>query len=37
MTSLNEVKTPERLVYTRDWEKDGCGVKFGEVEGKPLR
>jgi len=32
---FREVKTPERLVYTWDWEKDGCGTKFGEVEGKP--
>lgn len=32
---FREVKPPERLVYTWDWEKDGCGTKFGEVEGKP--
>lgn len=32
---FREVKVPERLVYTWDWEKDGCGTKFGEVEGKP--
>jgi len=32
---FREVKPPERVVYTWDWEKDGCGVKFGEVEGKP--
>ncbi len=32
---FREVKPPERLVYTWDWEKDGCGVKFGELEGKP--
>ena len=25
----------ERLVYTWDWEKDGSGAEFGEVEGKP--
>jgi len=29
-----EVKAPERLVYTWDWEKDGSGAEFGEVEGK---
>ena len=29
-----EVKPPERLVYTWDWEKDGSGAEFGEVEGK---
>ncbi len=29
-----EVKVPERLVYTWDWEKDGGGDEFGEVEGK---
>ena len=32
---FKEVKAPERLVYTWDWEKDGSGVEFGEVEGKP--
>src|SRR5208282_1297287 len=32
---FREVKPPERLVYTWDWEKDGCGTEFGEVEGKP--
>ena len=31
---FNEVKVPERLVYTWDWEKDGSGEEFGEVEGK---
>ena len=31
---FREVKAPERLVYTWDWEKDGSGVEFGEVEGK---
>jgi uncharacterized protein YndB with AHSA1/START domain len=31
---FKEVKAPERLVYTWDWEKDGSGVEFGEVEGK---
>lgn len=30
---FNEVKVPERLVYTWDWEKDGAGTEFGEVEG----
>ena len=29
-----EVKIPERLVYTWDWEKDGAGTEFGELEGK---
>jgi uncharacterized protein YndB with AHSA1/START domain len=28
-----EVKAPERLVYTWDWEKDGGGAEFGELEG----
>ena len=32
---FTEVKAPERLVYTWDWEKDGSGEEFGEVEGKP--
>jgi uncharacterized protein YndB with AHSA1/START domain len=31
---FREVKPPERLVYTWDWEKDGSGTEFGEVEGK---
>jgi uncharacterized protein YndB with AHSA1/START domain len=31
---FQEVKEPERLVYTWDWEKDGSGEEFGEVEGK---
>ena len=31
---FREVKTPERLVYTWDWEKDGSGADFGETEGK---
>ena len=31
---FREVKAPERLVYTWDWEKDGSGTEFGEVEGK---
>jgi uncharacterized protein YndB with AHSA1/START domain len=31
---FKEVKAPERLIYTWDWEKDGSGEKFGEVEGK---
>jgi uncharacterized protein YndB with AHSA1/START domain len=31
---FREVKPPTRLVYTWDWEKDGCGEEFGEVEGK---
>jgi uncharacterized protein YndB with AHSA1/START domain len=32
---FQEVTAPERLVYTWDWEKDGSGAEFGEVEGKP--
>lgn len=32
---FREVKPPERLVYTWDWEQDGRGAEFGEVEGKP--
>jgi uncharacterized protein YndB with AHSA1/START domain len=28
-----EVKPLERLVYTWDWEKDGGGNEFGELEG----
>ncbi len=31
---FREVKPPERVVYTWDWEKDGSGAEFGEVEGK---
>jgi uncharacterized protein YndB with AHSA1/START domain len=31
---FREVKPPERLVYTWDWEKDGSGTEFGELEGK---
>ena len=31
---FREVKAPEKLVYTWDWEKDGGGAEFGEVEGK---
>ncbi|MDB6021102.1 MAG: Activator of Hsp90 ATPase 1 family protein [Pedosphaera sp.] len=31
---FKEVKAPERLVYTWDYEKDGSGTEFGEVEGK---
>jgi uncharacterized protein YndB with AHSA1/START domain len=30
---FQEVKAPERLVYTWDWEKDGSGEDFGETEG----
>ena len=29
-----EVKALERLVYTWDWEKDGGGAEFGELEGR---
>jgi len=32
---FKEVKAPERLVYTWDWEKAGSGAEFGEVDGKP--
>ncbi|MEO5719212.1 MAG: SRPBCC domain-containing protein [Chthoniobacterales bacterium] len=32
-----EVKAPERLVYTFDWEKDGAGTEFGELEGNETR
>lgn len=32
---FREVKAPEKLVYTWDWEKDGSGDDFGEVEGNP--
>jgi uncharacterized protein YndB with AHSA1/START domain len=32
---FREVEPPQRLVYTWDWEKDGSGTEFGEVEGKP--
>src|SRR5258707_6809030 len=32
---FREVKAPTRLVYTWDWEKDGSGAEFGEVEGQP--
>src|SRR5882724_8077523 len=31
---FQEVKAPERLVYTWDYERDGSGAEFGEVEGK---
>lgn len=30
---FKEVTSPKRLVYTWDWEKDGSGTEFGEVEG----
>jgi uncharacterized protein YndB with AHSA1/START domain len=32
---FREVKAPERLVYTWDWEKDGSEAELGEAEGKP--
>ena len=32
---FREVKPPERLVYTWDWEKDCSEEDFGELEGKP--
>jgi uncharacterized protein YndB with AHSA1/START domain len=28
-----EIKPLERLVYNWDWEKDGSGAEFGELEG----
>src|SRR3954462_15782099 len=28
-----ELTPPARLVYTFDWEKDGAGTEFGEVDG----
>lgn len=31
---FREVKPNQRLVYTWDWEKDGRGEDFGELEGK---
>jgi uncharacterized protein YndB with AHSA1/START domain len=31
---FREVKVPEKLVYTWDWEKDGSEEDFGELEGK---
>ncbi len=31
---FREVTPPERLVYTWDWEKDGSGTEFGELDGK---
>lgn len=31
---FQEVKVPEKLVYTWDFEKDGAGEEYGEVEGK---
>jgi uncharacterized protein YndB with AHSA1/START domain len=31
---FKEVTAPTRLVYTWDFEKDGSGARFGEVEGK---
>lgn len=32
---FKEVRPPARLVYTWDWEVDGGGDEFGELEGKP--
>lgn len=32
-----EVNVPQRLVYTWDWEVDGSGPDFGELEGKVSR
>jgi uncharacterized protein YndB with AHSA1/START domain len=31
---FREVQPPERLVYTWDWETNGSGEDFGELEGK---
>lgn len=31
--TYREVKPPERLVFTWDWERDGSGTDFGELEG----
>lgn len=31
---FREVNPARRLVYTWDWEKDGAGTEYGEVEGK---
>jgi uncharacterized protein YndB with AHSA1/START domain len=31
---FQEVQPPTRLVYTWDFEKDGSGEEFGELEGK---
>lgn len=31
--TYREVSPPGRLVYTWDWEKDGGGTEFGELEG----
>lgn len=31
---FQEVTPPEKLVYTWDFEKDGAGEEYGEVEGK---
>lgn len=33
--AFEEVTPPTRLVYSWDWENDGSGTEFGEVEGKP--
>ena len=33
---FREVKPPERLVYTWDWEKDGCGVKVRRTGGEAV-
>lgn len=30
---FKEVTPPRKLVYTWDWEKDGSGEEFGELEG----
>lgn len=30
-----EVEVPSRVVYTWDWEVDGSGLEFGELEGNP--
>lgn len=33
--TYEEVNSPQRIVYTWDWEVDGSGLEFGEVEGNP--
>ena len=33
---FREVKPPERLVYTWDWEKDGCGARVWRSGGQAV-
>lgn len=35
--TYEEVEAPGRLVYSWDWEVDGAGSEFGELEGKTTR